>query len=251
MHGTLVWTTHLEAFAALGSAIVAVLLLYYTLRFRRELDRPQQVSNIPNFLAVEYSRRSFDPPLQAEDRTISDVKEARVQAEEAKEDGTFFEESLGLGTWQNRYAYEISLGLQQVGLMVLSGALPARIVLADIADTAVRDWMDCRPLVEDRIRKDHQITSRTDDTISFQRRHGEWLALASALYLRERFKAEAPEDLAESYGGWTAVEEREAAIRSVDQGLVPPSTSERLDGLLSRREGGLPTPQPAVDRIGG
>jgi hypothetical protein len=156
------WMDVFTVILAFLSFVVASLTFCYLLKFRSELALPEQIANIPEFLRKEYLERRFPPRVTKKFEWLHTLKDARLRAEnelkprdnEKKEDTRkrFRDSTLEEGGWQIDFAYELSLALEQVGVMVLAGAIPLGIVLAMNAPQIIEDWGYCSKFVEKKIR---------------------------------------------------------------------------------------------------
>ena len=182
-------TDLLGSIISLLSVIIAFYSIILAFRFRSELGFSEQISNLPNFIGKNYWNREIVPPIMVKDVELQNLKDARaLVAKEIKstENGyaedalnSFLAATVQLGTWQNKVAYQISLGLEQVGLNVLSGAIPMNIVFSVSGYQIVEDWLYCSRLVTDVIRGPHDLEAKVREDreiIRFHRLHGEWLA---------------------------------------------------------------------------
>jgi hypothetical protein len=185
--------------ASLALSIYATALV---LRYRREFSLPEQVSNVPELLNKEYGYREFSESIEFKDpmpKTMMDARTIIRRKEEANmlEQTSFCKE----GTLENEFAYQISIALQNVGMMVLSGAIPIKLVLPNIGKMIVEDWIRCYPLVEKIRKKEIEMKNKnsSDFSISFSRRHAEWLAFSSAIYLSRYWKGKDLDDLLKKF----------------------------------------------------
>ena len=135
------------------TSLITVIVSLYTLstafRFRSELALSEQITNVPLLLSQDYVDRKFIPPIYTDDKEINSIRDARLLAQKAirpsdsktEKDARlqFLENTMEDGTWENKFAYEVSLGLERVGLMVLSGGLPANYVFEDAALVIIED----------------------------------------------------------------------------------------------------------------
>ncbi len=185
--------------ASFALSIYATALVF---RYRREFSLPEQVSNVPELLNREYGYREFTESIEFKGpmpKTMMDARKIIRRKEEANsiEQTSFCKE----GTLENEFAYQISIALQNVGMMVLSGAIPIKLVLPNIGKMIVEDWIRCYQLVE-RIRKkeiEMKNIGSSDLSISFGRRHAEWLAFSAAIYLGNYWKGKDLDDMLKKF----------------------------------------------------
>ena len=62
----------------------------------------------------------------------------------------FVTKTLKYGTAENRFVAELSDVLERIGLMVITGALPIKPVLAFVGYNIVEDWTFCKQFVQKR-----------------------------------------------------------------------------------------------------
>jgi hypothetical protein len=145
----------------------------------------------------KYTEHKFTKPLCLPDgQTLYYLKEAKILALEIIErdlhkpkaqDSSWDKASEwirdGEHSWQNRTAYETAWSLQQIGIAVFSGIAPLNLVLANVADTAIDDWMICRRWVT-TYRQNEQYENKIYK-VDYHRRHGEWLFCICVLWSRK------------------------------------------------------------------
>jgi hypothetical protein len=204
-------TDLLGSIISLLSVIIAFYSIILAFRFRSELGFSEQISNLPNFIGKNYWNREIVPPIMVKDVELQNLKDARaLVAKEIKstENGyaedalnSFLAATVQLGTWQNKVAYQISLGLEQVGLNVLSGAHD----------------------LEAKVREDREL-------IRFHRLHGEWLAYATGIYMHNLWTGDSLKKLIDSLGGIEEIKHREKTIRQfiIRTKLIPKSTQRQI-----------------------
>ncbi|HEX3048465.1 MAG TPA: hypothetical protein VHY08_27195 [Bacillota bacterium] len=239
------WESILDLFGSLANLIavfIAYLSLMAALRFRKEISFPEQVANIPELFKDIYLERQFNPPItinNIEYHTLRDVraiveKEIKIPGKDHKQGKqNFINKTLELGTWQNKFAYELSLGLQIVGSMVLMGALPINYILSGNGLQFIEDWGYCRKLITDKIRSEKGIEVLIkNQEIPVHRRHGEWLVCASAIYFTNRYKGKRLEELMSYIGDIVMIKKREREIRRFDADIIPAATKKAIIKLL-------------------
>ena len=230
--------------AALATAIVAYLALRATIRFRSELSLSEQIGNVPDLYVMEYLDRRFSVPLCVGTQELHTLKEARALTKEEikpKDNETpeqarerFLNATLGSG-WENKFAYELSLGVERAGAMVLAGAIPLQLVLALNGGQIVDDWMYCSRFIEKRLRNSQDApTSRGHDAknIYYHRRHGEWLAYAAAIWLFQKWEGGHLSDLKATFGNVETMHKHEQELRRIDSELIPKATQNSLRRIL-------------------
>ncbi|MCK4953257.1 hypothetical protein KAS14_05695 [Candidatus Bathyarchaeota archaeon] len=218
-------------------AIIAIFAIYRAFRFRQELSFPEQIANIPEFLRREYAYRKFDEnkfktleQARNEIRNITKIK--RMNVKEIQKEILENEDS-----WYNKFAYQASIGLQHIGLMILVGAIPIKLVLPDIGKLIIEDWSYCSELIEKKLRED-VLTLKTDKKYSkkihFSRRHAEWLAYAAALYLYNYWEGEKTNELLLRLFGKNVelIRKRERELRESEPALISDTTSKKIEEFL-------------------
>jgi hypothetical protein len=244
------WMNAITAIIAFFSFMVASLTLCYLLKFRSELALPEQIANIPDFLSKEYLERRFPPRVTKQFEWLHTLKDARfaaskrLQQEENYKDAINRFQALTLNLngnfWENNFAYELSLALDQVGVMVLAGAIPLNIVLAMNAPQIVEDWGYCSKLVKDEIRDKRPLKPKESDDktwIRFHRRHGEWLVYAAAIYLDRYWTGRLLDDLISVVcdGDMKTIRKREEELWEKFTKLeysIPKNTKNEIEKLL-------------------
>lgn len=183
----------------------------------------------------QYTERQFSEPVMVPNRNGGEnaqkfVKMAKTRAldiikEDLKTGSSNWDKASALipeneGKWENRTAYETAWALQQIGVAVFSGIAPVNIVLMNVSDTIIDDWMICREWVKTyRFREAHELDGGDrPQVIDFHRRHGEWLFCLAVLWMRKV--------------GWR--QERMGSFRLPDSKLLAARLRE-----LSRSDGSL------------
>ena len=239
-------TQLLTAIGALVSATIAAIAIWHAKRARSEVSWPDQIANLPDFFRNEYTERAFVPPVEVSStHKLHTLKDARLllhqgllSQETNRIDqvlGEFHRNTLEIGTWQNRFAYELSLGLQSVGAMVLAGAIPLGWVLAVNGTQIIEDWIYCSRLVQERIRASNRINAKNltgPNHVGYHRRHGEWLAYAAAIYVSQNWEGDYIDHLLRQMGDLKFIREREREIRQLESGIIPRSTNVRVEKVL-------------------
>jgi hypothetical protein len=136
---------------------------------------------------------------------------------------------------------KISHGLQRIGVMIYVGSIPLNFALIMNAYQIVQDWLLIASFVEE-IRGDNRRHDDQADTrkVPYHRRHGEWLALVSWMWIRvQSFEvdAESTRDLDKFeayYGGKKQIARRERLLFSYERRLAAPSTSALASHIRRR-----------------
>jgi hypothetical protein len=232
------------------TALLSVWLAYRTLdisfRARRELSLAEQIGNIHSMFVEAYLERRFRQPIRFGDIEVLTLKEARnilphkirppndQTFKEAREG--FLTRTLDPSSWENKFAYEVSLGLQQVGIAVLSGAIPLSFVLASNADQIVEDWLYCYRLVKEVIRgrpgAPMPQSTKLRGVVHFHRMHAEWLAYASAIWLSNHWSGGHLQSLLDELGDIETLQKRERQLRTFASSLIPEATNMTIVRIL-------------------
>jgi len=145
------------------SFALAIFSLFIAARYRKELDYSQQIGNYSNIFRENFSDRKFSSPTNVYRRSCTTLREAMAEVEQCIEDTAkgkaneseaikkFQEASLDKINWQNSFAYELSLALDCIGIMVLAGALPLKLILSDAAKNIIKSWCYSSKLIMDKI----------------------------------------------------------------------------------------------------
>ena len=229
---------------AIGSLIVTIISLTVSIfavvlviRFRRELSLSEQVANVPELLYREYIYRKLPSPIIIDGKELSTLKEARNAVRQQIKRGKtpeeiFYGKNSGL---QNEFSYQVSVGLQHIGLLILMGAIPIKLVLLDIGLLIVEDWKYCSKLVKEELRENAprlKTNKKLSEPIYFQRRHAEWLVHAAALYLHNYWEGEKVNELFSLLGDARTMQKREKELRKSEPGLVSDKTSKEIEKFL-------------------
>lgn len=192
------WIQIISTIVATLSVVVAGIALRIAFRFESAQLRSAQVATAPELLLADYLKIPLAEPVRignARIKTLADARQRPVSYLQAFLDGkdgtqgqwpNFVDKSTRLGTWENTVAYALSLSLQRLGTLTLSGAVAVDVVSPMYAVAILQDWMVCEALVE-KIRSADAIVDSRSKKVPFQRRHAEWIALAAALYLSENW----------------------------------------------------------------
>lgn len=223
---------------AISSLIVSISSLvvssYLILKHRRELSFSEHIANAPEFLYKEYINRELAKPITIDGQEYNTLREARNAI--TKRIGK--KERQGLTSikdeaW-NEFTYQLSIALQNVGLMILAGAVPIKLVLPNVAGLIVEDWNLCSKIVEARrtVAPMLKTSKKLSAPIYFQRRHAEWLATAAAIYLYNYWEGEGLNEWLHQFQAFEKLEKREQELRGAEPYLVLDKTSKEIDDFL-------------------
>ena len=235
------------AIAGALSALIALFAVFQALRFRSESSVPEKIANLPEYLSKQYVDRVFEIRHKNGRRRTITLRDARLLAKRdisprrgesiAAARHRFVAATLEVGSWQNRFAYEVSIGLEWVGAMVLSGAIPLVLVLSLDSLLIIEDWVYCKQLVANVIRGQQPPLPKDRGYrpfVGFHRRHAEWLACAAAIYISDNWTSTQLDGLLPLLGDSALIRSTEQAIRKFERPLISPSTRRELDHLLGR-----------------
>ena len=238
----------------LSITILALMLSIYAtvlvLRFRHQLSFSEQIANIPNFLNKRYLDREIKGTKEDEPKTLKEARDHLRKEDEGVEAFKIIQEKIGekeekRRTWHNKYAYEASLALQNIGLMLIVGAIPIKLVLSEFACIIIEDWRFCQRFIEEDLRSETPLkwkSSKTHKLIKpmfYSRRHAEWLAYASALYLHEYWefiegegnRLFALKNALSLFGSVHEIRQREHELRRAEE-LAPKNVMSEIDKFL-------------------
>lgn len=237
------WTTGVAVaavIASFGSLTAAIFALISTYEFRRELAYPEQASHIADLFVGIYLDRQFPTPVVADGKTCTTLKQARelirgrLRGKPLDEQKRLLEEfreaTLKSDSWENAFAYELTLAQERVGAMVFTGVLPLETILAVNGYGILEDWAYSSRLTESRIRQPEDPVS-VKGSVPFQRRHAEWLACVASLYVSKHWRSQ-KQDLFIGYVGTRAsILEKETNLRQLEGFLLSSRTARSVDAL--------------------
>lgn len=184
------------------------------------------LAGVPELLHRAYLNREF-----VHDGTILTFQTARETF--GVRDAAFRDASLLRGTVENRLAYEMTVAIERVGIMVLAGAIPLMLVLAQCAGKIIEDWATCVVLIEDI--RGPETGMPTGEYRPWRRRHGEWLACVASMYLDATSPNHEWRVLAEqALGDRDEIRRKERRLRLAERDLMPPATRRSIARLVWR-----------------
>ena len=238
----------LTRMAPILSALVALLAILFAFRFRREPSRAEQMKNISELFIKKHLDRVFQNPISIGQKSVTTLKEARRSASAAvapkngeaagKSREDFLSRTLDQSTWENKFAYELSIALEELGAAIFAGALPLDFVLALNADQIVEDWSYVETFVNSeklRRRSDAPIPKRSSlqGDVFYHRRHAEWLVYVADLWLSRNWISGQEKRMAIELSIST-IRRRERALRQMDKSLLASSTKSTLRRMIGR-----------------
>jgi len=219
-------TLNWGAIASAAVAVVALFALMAAYRFRRDFTSAEQSTYVTEYLHREYLDRQI--PLGA--GRVCTFKEARefVRITYPLRDSSgataqiraFTDRARIRGTWENAVAYHLSLGIERLGVLAYSGALPLRLVLNFIGHNIVEDWAYCQYFVQD-LSEERKTWAKCARDVLYPRRHGEWLACLAALDLEAYWEGPAVDRTTGLKAAWDRLR-REERLRRLEPGAGPP-----------------------------
>jgi hypothetical protein len=237
-----------KGLVALASMCVAALSLYLTISLRNQLAFPQQMSMVPRVLIDGYLNKPV--VFRGNERPLRELRalahhatrskgcadyQAKIQAFQTAS-LEFDPADLSNQPAENATAYQVSLILEEIGLLSFTGGLPIRYVLVVDAYSIVEDWILCSQLVETKLRSAVDIKTRHYSghagEVPFNRRHAEWIACVSAMYLEKHWKGDILDCMIDMMGGIEIIKAREKLLRGADYQLQDPELPTILEELL-------------------
>jgi len=192
-----------------------------------------------------YVEREFNPPIRIKNESVTSIKQARRYADEdcepkrneSKKEAKdrFLKATLDVakGSWQNRFAYEVSIGLERIGALVLVGALPTDLLLADCAQIIVKDWFYCSELIK-QIRSNSSFNKIVPKcNFDFERRHATWIVCVAALWLSNNWKSKYIDSIIELFGGLEPLKKYEREFRKFESSILSLPLDKEIEKLVS------------------
>ena len=238
----------------LSLTVLALLLSVYAvvlaLRFRQQCSFSEQIADFPIFLHKQYVEREIKGASKGEPQTLKEARASLREEDKGAEAFKVIQEKIAekaekKRTWHSKYADEASLALQNIGLMILVGAIPIKLVLSEFACILIEDWRFCQRFIEEDMSRKTPLKWKSSKThklskpMFYSRRHAEWLAYASALYLHEYWEfiegegnqLFALKDALSLFGSVHEIRQREHELRRAE-GLAPKNVMSEIDKFL-------------------
>jgi len=235
------------AFAGLVTSAIAFLAIIQAFHFRTEASTPEKLANIPDYLNKQYVDRDYETSFKGEKKHSVTLREARLfvvkdlipKSNETTLDARkrFVAKTFKIGTWQNQFAYEVSLGLEWVGAMILAGAIPLSLVLSQDSLLIIKDWTYCKDFVEKLVRAAVPTVPKKNKFptfIRYQRRHAEWLVYAAGIYLSNNWKNPQFDDLFSIIGPLELIKIKEQFLRKLELQSIPSSMRKEINKILGK-----------------
>lgn len=218
--------------------------MWYTRISRREFGRNETIQNIQPILIGRYSERKLTLAFSDRNQEFNTLRELRTMITGIYDlNGNtplkileqFHEKSIKMGTIENRFAYEASGAVQEIGLMLLTGSIPIEVVVSSNGYQFIADWLYGCSLVENIIREKSTLKKRTDNntTLKYHRIHGEWLANFSYLYFQKQWEGK----LLKVFNDYFLSKKidprkRELDIRKTETQIIPKYIMKKIDDLI-------------------
>lgn len=170
------------------------------------------------------------PTGEGETKEVVSVREAKYYALKIDPED-WATESLKVGTWQNKVAFEIGISLQRLGSLAFFGAIPIGWLLHLNSDQIIDDWLLCRAWIKDY--QDKQQTSLVKWTIEtpFHRRHAEWIALAASIWMSQYCSGYKPAE--RIIADYDTIDKARARLENLTRAEFDVVDAQTLSGLSS------------------
>lgn len=193
---------------------VSLLVAYAGFRNERRAAEAELAENFYELVMPEYVDRKLVKPIYLGGKKCDTLKKARdayrnqlrqrdagrqllpkfddARLREFHEKSQVDNKPLRPQSNENVFAYSLSLGLNRLGGLTMVGCVHKEMVLALWGPQLVEDWIYCSALVNRLLRDTEfwKLHSRNKDRVAFGRRHAEWLAIESALWLEGRWEGD-------------------------------------------------------------
>lgn len=183
-----------------GIDVAQFILVLWTLFYvGKTISKKDQISFISEFLKNEYFERKAAFRNNNSEPVWGSISTEREKYEEYIYARRNDEENYGMDVYvnqtlkgclagdekepENRFAWELSVALDHVGMAILMGAIPPSYVFAISSRQIVRDWRLSGDLIE--CLRNQQIGYRKDRiSLADRRVYAQWLACASIIFLK-------------------------------------------------------------------
>ncbi len=229
---------------ALLSLAITAFLAWYTIVSRRRFGRKETIQNIQEMLIGRYSERRLTSSFKDDEREYSTFREIRATINEKYDLCSekplellmrFHKESVQKGTIENKFAYEASLAIQEIGIMLLSGYIPIEVIVSSNGYQFIEDWLYSYQLIEELIRNKYTLSKKTKDNsmLKYHRIHGEWLAHFSYLYFEKHWTGSLLKVFSEYFASKQInSKERKVVIRMAETQIIPKHIKKKIDSLI-------------------
>lgn len=136
---------------------------------------------------------------------------------------------------QNAIAYETAITLETFGVAVYAGLIPLRLLLPEVGDVIIDDFLLCLSWIRSYQEKQRAYaTTRVTHEVPYHRRHAEWLAAVAGLWMNEHWANFGSTPLlVEAYGSIGNRRERVIALSQADGQLMPELVRKDLKELIN------------------
>jgi hypothetical protein len=228
-------TTDINGFLALAAAVIATGAAVAAYLFTR---------NASGIAADAYSlleelylsrRLSVVGDLSINGTTVTALRAAKeaAKAHRRSDSAGWARDATTLGTWQNKFCYELSIALERLGAAVFTGVVPSRLVLCVASDQLIEDWLLLSDFIEAHRRRPGGATRELrGEKLDYHRRHAEWLALLAGLWMRCNFPAyPGLGQLEQKLGGGTRLRAKLTALTNADRTNMHAATRSHFNEL--------------------
>lgn len=233
----------------IASLLIAYLVYRISVRTHLSTKGNQDLAVYKTFIYEGYIEGGFSPEFKLSiDRKEYGYREARSKALKSYfVDSCAWRESSSIGSigtetswpWENQIAYHTADSLQNLGLSVISGSVPAGLVLISVSDSIIDDWLICKDWIKSY--RDVESVHRLDSTeelgfTSFHRRHAEWIVLLAVLWMKKNWKYKNADLVIELYSddgsGLSIMKNRFLEICQQDKVLMNVITRQEIKALI-------------------
>ncbi|MEL6537798.1 MAG: hypothetical protein AAFQ98_20420 [Bacteroidota bacterium] len=187
--------------ASLFTAIAALLLL------RNQRAPNASLTALPEILNQHYLQRSLSQ-TGTDGETYTDVKtlkHATLAQHGYGKDKSWaevlesFHPKSTEATPENAMAYSLSMGMEQVGMLLTSGAIPLLPTFQLAGIQLATDWSLCHPVVSQKLREEKALTFANQPDVALHRVHAEWAGLVAYFMVQQQFAGSFVEQLKQAY----------------------------------------------------
>lgn len=220
--------------------IVSVGAFVYAYKTDKEFSNKEAIQNINELFLDRYSRRFLTSEYKYSDNDYKTLRELRtlIQSMYGISDASalnhYYEQSLIIGTVENKFAYEASLALQEIGLMVLTGAIPLEIAISSNGHQFMEDWLYCYKLVYDRIRSTQKFVKRKiASKVGYPRIHAEWLSNFSYIFFSKEWESDFFTIYKNHFESQNMLPKSiEQEIRRIEGQIIPKYINRKIEKLI-------------------
>ncbi|HAP64860.1 MAG TPA: hypothetical protein DCR93_37035 [Cytophagales bacterium] len=100
---------------------------------------------------------------------------------------------------ENTLAYTLSMGMEHVGMLLTSGAIPLLPTFQLAGVQLAADWSLCQPVVSQKLREEKTLTFADQPEVELHRVHAEWAGLVAYFMVQRHFAGSFVEQLQLAY----------------------------------------------------